>query len=75
MVGEAAIVLPSASLATHAAVCCCWVGTVRVGVDHVWHEWRRWMKVECQCTMVLEEYSGCGACGEVVDVWWSEKDF
>ena len=28
------------------------VGTVRVGVNHVWHEWRRWMKVECQCTMV-----------------------
>ena len=33
------------------------------------------MKVECQCTMVLAECSGCGACGEVVDVWWSKKDF
>ena len=25
--------------------------------------------------MVLVEFSVCGACGEVVDVWWSKKDF
>ena len=52
-----------------------WVGMNRVCTHDGWHGRGRRLDVKFQCTMVLMECSVCGACGEVVDVRWSEKDF